>query len=118
MVGIVLTAGLLLLSGQCILSKPKETCSEVSYKSFDIQRAISKENVREMVVIGSGPAGLAAALYGARGGRDVLVIDGNTPGGLLMQTTEVENWPGELSIMGPQLMFKMREQVTRFDVEF
>ena len=119
MVGIVLAAALCLLSGQCVLSKPKGVCSEVSsYQSFDIRRAMSKENVREIVVIGSGPAGLASALYGARGGRDVLVIEGNTPGGLLMQTTEVENWPGELSIMGPELMFKMREQVKRFDVEF
>lgn len=118
MIGIALIAGFCLLSGQCALSKPKESHSEAMYKSFDIQRAISKENVREIVVIGSGPAGLASALYGARGGRDVLVIEGNTPGGLLMQTTEVENWPGELSIMGPELMFKMREQVKRFEVEF
>lgn len=119
MMSIVLFAGLCLFSEQYLLSKPKnDPCATASHKSFDMQRAITKDNVREIVVIGSGPAGLAAALYGARGGRDTLVIEGNTPGGLLMQTTEVENWPGELSVMGPDLMFKMREHVRRFDVEF
>lgn len=119
MVGIALIAGLCLLTGQCALSTNKKPHAEVvSYKSFDIKRAISKENVVPIVVIGSGPAGLSAALYGARGGRETLVIEGNKPGGLLTETTEVENWPGELSIMGPDLMIKMREQVKRFGVEF
>ncbi len=119
MVGVTLIAALFLFSGQCLLSKNKDACSEmISRKSFNINRAMSKENVVPIVVIGSGPAGLSAALYGARGGRETLVIEGNKPGGLLTETTEVENWPGEVSILGPDLMIKMREQVKRFGVEF
>ena len=64
----------------------------------------------DIAIIGSGPAGLTAGIYAARAQLKTIIIEGNNPGGQLMTTTAVENWPGELSIQGPDLMLKMRDQ--------
>lgn len=66
--------------------------------------------VHDVVIIGSGPAGLTAGIYTARANLKPLMLEGKKPGGQLMGTSYVENWPGEKSIFGPQLMMNMQNQ--------
>lgn len=71
-----------------------------------------------LIILGSGPAGYSAAVYAARANRKPLLIAGLQPGGQLMTTTEVDNWPGDPhGLLGPDLMDRMRRHAERFGVE-
>jgi len=77
-----------------------------------------KDSIIPVLIIGSGPAGLTAAIYAARSALTPTVIEGKKPGGQLIGTTYVENWPGQKRILGPALMQEMREHAESVGTEF
>jgi thioredoxin reductase (NADPH) len=81
--------------------------------------SVETKDIENVVIVGSGPAGYTAALYTSRADLNPLVIEGFAWGGLLQQTTDVENYPGyPQGVMGPQMMQDLRDQAERFGTRF
>lgn len=76
-----------------------------------------KSQVYDLVIVGAGPAGLTAALYASRAGLKVVMLEGMIPGGKLYNTSEVENWPGDRHVSGPDLAGRMVEHALSFGAE-
>ena len=74
-------------------------------------------NYHDIIIIGAGMAGLTAAIYARRAGKSVLVLEGTTHGGQIINTLEIENWPGEERISGVDLMQKIYHQANKFGAE-
>ena len=79
---------------------------------------MAESNHHRLLILGSGPAGYTAAIYAARANLQPVLIQGIEPGGQLMTTTDVDNWPGEPDgVQGPELMDRMKRQAERFDTQ-
>lgn len=76
------------------------------------------KNTEKLVIIGSGPAGLTAGIYASRANLNPLIIEGSNPGGQLITTSYVENWPGEKSILGTTLMQNIKNHAKHFGARF
>jgi len=99
----------------CALSTKE---AHVDLKKFDVKKLSQFDNIVPIAILGSGPAGLSAAVYGARAQLQTVVLEGAMPGGLLTQTTGVENWPGDIEIMGPKIIENLRAQAGKWGTSF
>jgi thioredoxin reductase (NADPH) len=103
-----------------VLKRDKhDLVTKVALSLFALAINSMDDKVEKLVIIGSGPAGLTAAIYASRGNLNPLVISGRGAGGQLMLTTDVDDFPGfPQGVQGPELMMQIRKQAERFDTRF
>jgi thioredoxin reductase (NADPH) len=86
--------------------------------NIHLEQNMSETKHCRLLILGSGPAGYAAAVYGARANLSPVMVTGLEQGGQLMTTTDVDNWPGDPDgVQGPDLMERMRKHAERFETE-
>lgn len=110
---VVIFFGVILL-GSAIFFYQKRALHGLPIEHSSLDMLAGKKNIVPVAIIGSGPAGLSAALYAARGGYHTVVFEGRAAGGQLMTTTWVENWPGIQKKMGPDIIKGLRSQAQTF----
>lgn len=76
------------------------------------------DNLYDIIIVGSGPAGMSAAVYGSRAGMKTLLIEFDAPGGKLVKTLEIQNWPGIIEVMGPTLAYDMYKHALTYGATF
>lgn len=106
---IVFLSPLFLLSS-CVGGKQTELVPPIITQNF----LRNSKDIIPIAILGTGPAGSSAAVYAARGNKYTVVLHGNKPGGLLTETTWVENWPGAQRILGPDLIGQLQKQAQEF----
>lgn len=79
---------------------------------------MENKEIRELIIIGAGPAGLTAAIYAKRANIDVVILEASSPGGKMVKTAKIENWPGMKSTTGPELAFSMFDHATSLGVDY
>jgi thioredoxin reductase (NADPH) len=87
-------------------------------RALSLEQTMTTPHIYDVIIAGSGPAGLAAALYTARAEHAPLVLEGPTPGGQLTKTSFVHNWPGTRSIVGVELIMNMKEHAQHYGAVF
>lgn len=112
--GILLViSGVVLLPGCFKGVGEKASQTSCAMPDVTLRNALSKENIVDLLIIGSGSAGWPAAIYGARNGLNTWIIQGQKPGGALTETSYVENWPGNESILGKDLMTNLKKHAEK-----
>lgn len=115
-IGLIAVVVYCMMMGSCEYSKRDHLDGHVRserYKSISMTALTGKNNVIPIAIIGSGPAGLSAGIYAARSKHQTVVFEGHKPGGLLMDTTMVDNWPGRPPTMGPDIIEGLRVQAEK-----
>ena len=120
--GIAAAVVYFMMMGSCECTKKEHlddhTRSPDRYKSVTMTALTGKNNIIPIAIIGSGPAGLSAGIYAARSKNQTVIFEGHLPGGLLMETTIVDNWPGKPPTEGPVIIEDLRIQAERAGVLF
>lgn len=118
LISILISLGIIALVSLCVYRYMPSLVRSFKQPTIDLKALADKKNIVPVAIIGSGPAGLSAALYTSRANMHTVVFEGRQPGGQLTTTTEVENWPAVKKNKGPAIMQGLKEQAQAFNALF